>query len=182
MIIFNDMIDNPQNMSKFQYIYEKYKNMMYLVAYNILRNTHDAEDIVEISLIKIIGILSKIKEEDLDKPKCKNLIITITKNSAIDFQRKMINKAEMPYDIIEDYCFDKDVQEIYIDTENYRELISCISELNEHYKEIIRLRVLYDLNSKEIGKLLNISENTVNMRYMRAKAVLLKKIEGLKNE
>ena len=42
MIIFNDMIDNPQNMSKFQYIYEKYKNMMYLVSYNILRNTHDA--------------------------------------------------------------------------------------------------------------------------------------------
>ena len=56
MIILCDMIDSKENLSKFHRIYEKYKNTMYIVAYDISKNSHDAEDIVENSLIKVIYI------------------------------------------------------------------------------------------------------------------------------
>ena len=88
MILLFDMIDNPDDLSKFQQIYEKYKNTMYYVAYDVTKNTYDAEDVVQISLIKLIDILYKIDKQDISKPRCKNLMITITKNTAIDFLRK----------------------------------------------------------------------------------------------
>lgn len=176
MIILYDMIDNPADLSKFRRIYDRYKNTMYSVAIDISKNVHDAEDIVEISLIKVIEILDKINVDDIDKPKCKNLMITIAKNSAIDYGRKGSNK-ENPCEYIEDYRHVKDVQELYIDMENYREVVACLQALDDKYKDILQMKILYDLSSKEIGKLLGIAEHNVNMRYMRAKAMLQQKLE-----
>lgn len=65
MIIFNDMIDNPQNMSKFQYIYEKYKNMMYLVAYWSIRKNIDIDtENASISQIDINGYSAFVVQKD----------------------------------------------------------------------------------------------------------------------
>lgn len=176
MIILCDMIDNPTDLSKFERIYKRYHNTMYFVAYDVLKNMHDAEDTVAISLIKVIGILNKIDTDDIDKPRCKNLMITIAKNSALDHKKKAENKV-IPKESVEDYRLDRGVENIYIDTENYKELIECINELDYKYRDVFRLKVIYELSSKEIGDLLNITEQNVNMRYMRARAMLKQKLE-----
>ena len=62
MLLFS-MVENEKDLSKFQRIYDQYKNMMYWVAYDITKNTHDAEDVVQLSLIKLIDILYRIEEE-----------------------------------------------------------------------------------------------------------------------
>lgn len=78
MLLFS-MVENEKDLSKFQRIYDQYKNMMYWVAYDITKNTHDAEDVVQLSLIKLIDILYRIEEEEIGRSRCKNLLITITK-------------------------------------------------------------------------------------------------------
>ena len=77
MLLFS-MVENEKDLSKFQRIYDQYKNMMYWVAYDITKNTHDAEDVVQLSLIKLIDILYRIEEEEIGRSRCKNLLITIT--------------------------------------------------------------------------------------------------------
>lgn len=176
MIILCDMIDNPEDLSKFHQIYMKYRNTMYYVAYDILKNSHDAEDVVEMSLIKVIGILNKIDLDDIDKPRSKNLMITIAKNTSLDLKRKYENKA-VPQENIEVQGVDKSAEDIYVSMENYHELMECINELEEKYKDVFRLRMVYGLSSKEIGNLLNITEPNVNLRYMRARAKLKEKLE-----
>lgn len=176
MIILCDMIDSTENLSKFHRIYEKYKNTMYIVAYDISKNSHDAEDIVENSLIKVIDMLNAIDSDDIDKPRGKNLMITITKNTAIDFLRKS-EHIPIPHEFIEDQRTDKNIEDLYIEMENYQEVISCIDEMADKYRDVLRLKVLYHLNSKEIGKILNISESNVNVRFMRARAILAQKLE-----
>lgn len=118
MIVLCDMIDSRENLSKFHRIYEKYKNTMYYVAYDISKNQHDAEDIVENSLIKVIDILNDIDSEDIDKPRGKNLMITITKNTAIDFLRKSEN-GPIPCEYIENHQTDKSIEDLYIEMEAY---------------------------------------------------------------
>lgn len=176
MIILCDMIDSKENLSKFHRIYEKYKNTMYYVAYDISKNSHDAEDIVENSLIKVIDILNDIDSEDIEKPRGKNLMITITKNTAIDFLRKREN-GPTPCEYIEDYRTDKSIEDLYIEMEDYQKVISCIDEMNDKYRDVLRLKISHHLNSKETGKILNISEYNVNVRFMRAKAILARKLE-----
>lgn len=176
MIILCDMIESTEGKLKFERIYEIYKNLMYAVAFDVTKNPHDAEDVVEEALIKIIKILNEIAEESIGTPKCKNLIITITKNLAIDYWRKEKRLPE-PMDELEIQGRCGDVEVWYIDTENYQEVVACINELDDKYLDILTLKVLHHLSSKQIAKILNISEINVNMRFMRAKKELVKKLE-----
>lgn len=175
MIILCDMIDGEENLLKFQRLYANYKNTMYYVAYDIIKNPHDAEDIVEISLIKVIHMLSKIDTEDIDKSRGKNLMITITKNSALDYLDKKKHEP-VPYKFIEDIGAGKNVEELYIETESYQAVVSYIDEMDDKYRDVLRLRILHRLSSKEAAKILNISEQNVNVRFMRAKAILAKRL------
>ncbi|MDO5403527.1 MAG: sigma factor-like helix-turn-helix DNA-binding protein [Eubacteriales bacterium] len=61
--------------------------------------------------------------------------------------------------------------------EDYQKVISCINEMDDKYRDVLRLRILHRLNSKETGKILNISEYNVNVRFMRAKVILARKLE-----
>ena len=154
MLLFS-MVENEKDLSKFQRIYDQYKNMMYWVAYDITKNTHDAEDVVQLSLIKLIDILYRIEEEEIGRSRCKNLLITITKNTAIDHLRKA-SHAPIPFETVEDY----------------KKLIQCIDKLDEKYTEVLRLRLLHHLSARETAKILNISEFNVNTRLLRAKRLL----------
>lgn len=176
MIYLLDMIDSADNLSKFQQIYEKYKNTMYYVAFDITKNSHDAEDIVQLSLLKLIDILYKIEEDDISKPRCKNLMITITKNTAIDHLRK-IDASPVPYEHIDFTESSRSSEELYIEAEDYQTLIKCIDEMEDKYRDVLRLRILHGLNAKETAKILNTNEFNVNTRLMRAKKSLASKLK-----
>lgn len=179
MMLFS-MIESEGDLSKFRYIYDRYKNMIFQIAYDVSKNTHDSEDIVQLSLIKVIEYLDKIEEDELDKPRFKNLLITITKNTAIDQLRKT-NHAPIPLEIIENPDISRSAEDLYIETEDYKRLIQCINELGSKYREVLRLRILHNLSSRETAKILNISEFNVNTRLSRAKKLLAEKLRGDKN-
>lgn len=179
-MILLSMIDGEEDLSKFRHIYERYKNMMYQVAFNVAKNQHDAEDIVQLSLIKLIDILYRIDESEVETPRCKNLLITITKNTAIDHIRKA-NHAPIPYETVEKTEAGRSTEDLYIETEDYKTVIQLINELDDKYKEILRLRILHHLTSKETAQILNITEYNVNTRLSRAKKVLAEKLKGCKN-
>lgn len=176
MIILCDMIDSEKELSKFRRFYETYKNTMYSVSYDITKHEQDAEDIVAESMIKVISILHKIDKESIGKTKCKNLAITIAKNTAIDYVRKKEHEP-IPVETVEFYQNDKSTEELYIDMENYQELIECIGSLEDKYKDVLRLKILYRFSSKEIAVILNITEANVNMRFSRAKKILRERME-----
>lgn len=166
MLLFS-MVENEKDLSKFQRIYDQYKNMMYWVAYDITKNTHDAEDVVQLSLIKLIDILYRIEEEEIGRSRCKNLLITITKNTAIDHLRKA-SHAPIPFETVEKPDTSRSAEDLYIETEDYKKLIQCIDKLDEKYTE----RLLHHLSARETAKILNISEFNVNTRLLRAKRLL----------
>ena len=155
MLLFS-MVENEKDLSKFQRIYDQYKNMMYWVAYDITKNTHDAEDVVQLSLIKLIDILYRIEEEEIGRSRCKNLLITITKNTAIDHLRKA-SHAPIPFETVEKPDTSRSAEDLYIETEDYKKLIQCIDKLDEKYTEVLRLRLLHHLSARE----------TANIEYKR---------------
>ena len=176
MIALCSMIDNPADVSKFVRIYRKYRRTMYTVAFDVLNNVHDAEDAVQNSLINVIGILYKIADQDVPRARCKNLMITIAKNEAVDLQRKK-NHLPIPDEKVERTGDNRDVADLYIEMEDYRNLVRYIGELRESYQDVLRLRIVYDLTAKETANILHISEDNVNMRLLRAKQQLAKKLK-----
>lgn len=165
-----------KNPSLYRQIYEEYKNTMYSVAYDICKNPDDAEDIVADSIEKIIRYHQKTAEGSFRTDTFRNFVITLTKNAAIDFLKKRKREVLTGEDI--DFLPDEqNTEDLVIKMENYQELMECINELHEGYKEILRLKILHDLPTKEVADILNISESNVNVRYLRARRALQKKLK-----
>ena len=104
------------------------------------------------------------------------MMITITKNAAIDFLRKSELEA-VPFEKLDNYRVGDSAENLYIELEDYRRMIECIDTLDDKYKDILRLRTLYHLTPKEAANILNINEYSVNTRFMRAKKLLAEKLK-----
>lgn len=169
---------NQEKWSKLHDIYSRYKNTMYSVAYDISKNFYDAEDIVETSLMKLMDILDKIDPREIPTSRCKNLVITITKNTAIDLLRKTARES-MTGEIIESRHSSKSAEDLHIEHENIRNILKGIEALDEIYRDVLRLKGLLRMSSKEAAQILNVNEFCVNTRYMRAKRLLAKELEKM---
>jgi RNA polymerase sigma-70 factor (ECF subfamily) len=142
-----------------QELYKKYKNLVYGIAFSMLKNKDDSEDIVQNTFKRII-------ETDVDKlPKDYEAtwMYTVTKNEALLFLQKKDNNIN-----IEDiYSIQDKNDEIakVIDCESYNKMIS---KLSNKEKEIVSLKIIADLSFNQIGKLLDENTNTTKWRYYNA--------------
>jgi len=89
MLLFLMFVEDAESRDLLEKIYCAYHKEMYYIANNILNNSHDAADVVQTSIIKLIPYIEKIN--DIKCNKTKYLIVTIVKNTAIDLYRKKTN-------------------------------------------------------------------------------------------
>lgn len=81
MLMYLTIIDSKEGQQKFEFIYNRYKKLMFYIANKILGDTRDSEDTVHDAFLKIIEIIDDIK--DVESPQTRSLIVTITENKAI---------------------------------------------------------------------------------------------------
>ena len=147
------------NKKAFENLYTKYNRLVYGIAFSILKNKADSDDIVQIVFSKIY----EINKEKLPAEKEASWIYTLTKNETITLFRKKRNyiSLETIYEIEDN---DNEINNI-IDRDSYNRLIS---KLNNKEKQIISLKILGNFSFEEISKLLNEPSGTVKWRYYKA--------------
>lgn len=152
-------LKSSNNKVAFETLYAKYNKLVYRIAFTILKNKEDSEDIVQV-------VFSKIYTLSKDKLPIDNVltwIYSVTKNEAISLFRKRKNTVDIDsvYEIADT---DNEINNI-INQDNYNRLIS---RLNNKEKEIVSLKVLTNLSFDEIAKLLNEPTGTVKWRYYKS--------------
>ena len=143
----------------FEKLYKNYKNLAYKIAYSILKNSYDSDDIVQIVFEKIYSI-------DKDKLPTRNessWLYSVTKNETINYLNKKKNHIELE-EIYELEDNNNEINEL-INKDSYNRLIG---KLNENEKEIISLKILSNLSFKEIAKLLNKPTGTIKWIYYKS--------------
>lgn len=147
------------NKIAFEKLYTKYNKLVYGIAFSILKNKEDSEDIVQIVFSK----LYKIDKNKLPSNKEASWLYTLTKNETISFLRKKNNDINLE-SIYEIEDKDNEINNI-IDQVEFNRLISG---LNDKEKQIISLKILANLSFDEIGKLLNEPTGTIKWRYYKS--------------
>jgi RNA polymerase sigma-70 factor (ECF subfamily) len=140
-------------------IYKKYNKIIYGIAFSILKNKEDSEDIVQIFFSKLYSLeVNKLPNNNES-----SWIYTTTRNESINFLKKKRNNIDYDsmYEIVET---NNEINQI-IDKDSYNRIIS---KLNDIEKQIISLKILADLSFGEIGKLLNIPTGTVKWKYYKS--------------
>lgn len=143
----------------FEELYKKYNKLIYRIAYSILKNKQDAEDIVQIVFTKIYSM----DKEKLPNSNEASWLYSVTKNETINYLKNRKNNIDLDriYEMEDD---NKEINKI-INADSFNRLIS---KLNENEREIISLKILSNLSFEEIGKVLNVPTGTIKWRYYKS--------------
>lgn len=155
--IFNKMKDSDE--TALEQLYQKYGNLVYGIAFGILKNKEDSEDTVQNVFCK----LYKMDKEKLPSDKEACWLYTLSKNEAISLYRR--KNEDVDLDSI--YGIEENNNEIdkSIDILEFNRLINS---LNEKEKQIISLKILSELSFDEIAKFLNEPVGTIKWRYYKS--------------
>ncbi|MFI3230393.1 MAG: RNA polymerase sigma factor [bacterium] len=149
-------------------LYDTYKNKVYRLALSYLKNTQDAEDVVQVVFLKLID-----NRANIIHGKEQALITQITINHCKDILRSFWrkNKTELNFDISsESEDFENDEQQI---------ILNAVIGLSTKYRIAVYLHYYDGYTFSEIAKFLNISPSAVSMRIHRARKILKKELGGL---
>ena len=162
MLMYLSMIETPDDKVKFERIYNRYRNLMYHVAYKVLSNHYDAEDAVHQAFVAIIRHLEKIS--DIDCPQTRSYIVLITERKAIDLIRTRHSEKVIP--------LNEDLIGIEIPAPGDHGLADALAKLPAHYREVLLLRFDNGYSAKELAQMLGITESGVRKLIGRAKNAL----------
>lgn len=136
----------------FEKIYYEYKNLVFFVVFNILRNEQDTDEIVQDTFVKMLDELEKF-----DGRYFKSWLLTIARNLAINRYHQNERKLLLMDDAVDS------LKDDYI---NYRDLLMDIeSVLSKDEYQIVILHNVYHLKHKEIAIYLNKPLGTVCWQY-----------------
>lgn len=146
------------------------------ISFHIVKSEEAAEDVVSAAFVKIMDNIEKIS--DLPCPQMTAFCVTIVKNASIDVLRQF--QKSVPVDSFDNIA-DKnpdDLEEKCIHNADVNRLTELLDQLECDERNFIYLRYTLEMGYKEIGKLLNISEDTAKKRGQR----LVKKLRKLYEE
>ncbi len=156
-------------------LYNKYKNLMYKVSYDILRDKSLAEDAVQSSFIKIIKSLQKINK--ISSPKIKNYLVIISRNVSINMlneSKKLITVSENPDEI---HSGGSGLDDIILRRESVSKIAEAIKSLKPIYRDTLLLKRVYGYSDAEIAELTGVSEETARKRLMRARNKIIEYVK-----
>ena len=155
--IFEGILKNDE--MSFNKLYENYSALVYKIAFSILKNRENSEEITQ----KVFMKIWEVQKDKLPKKSEASWIYTLTKNEALNFLRskKQEQNIDDMYYISDE---DVDINEI-IEQDSYNRIISKL-DLKE--QEIVSLKIISNLSFKQISKILDIPEGTVKWRYYKS--------------
>lgn len=161
---------------KFEYVYEKYKRLLFAKAFDILRDHALAEDAVSEAYIRAYRHLDKIQDPDSNQTAA--YLVTIAKNVSITLYHKERRSFSVDIDEYQG-ADDFNLEELITSQDEAARVMTLVDSLKEEHKAVFLLKYAQDMSHKEIADVLGITENNVTVRLHRAKNKLM---QAYKNE
>ena len=182
MLVYLEMLETPEEKLKFEQLYFLYRDKMYAVAFKILHNENDAEDIVHESFKEIIENFEKIN--DISCHKTWNYIVTIVKNKSFTLYQKKKHHETSAYEDWVEVEMDFTPEKVTEELEVAEILAELIRSLPFPYKEVLYLQYYNALSGEEIAKFIDKTPAHVRKISQRAKVMLKEELlkRGIQNE
>lgn len=148
-------------------LYDRFASKMYGVCLRYMKNTVDADDVMQESFIKVYKNLSKFRREGSFEGWIRRIFI----NTCIEHFRKKVETYKIS-EAQENTVEDDDLSALNV--LDAKDLMALINELAPGYKAVFNLYVVEGYGHKEIAKMLDITEGTSKSQLARAKGTLKK--------
>jgi len=156
-------------------LYKQYCDAMFCVANRFVKNTYDAEDVMQESFIKAFQKLHQFTGEVTFGAWLKRIVV----NKSIDKLRadkeRWVSMDDIQLSIADDN--DWEVEE----TISIEEVKKAIEQLPEKYKYVVMLYLMEGYDHSEISEILQISETASRTQLMRGKLKLKELLKYKRN-
>ena len=167
LAFYMSLVDREEEKSLVRALYEQHQQQMFKVAYSVLNNTHDAEDAVHESFIRVIDNISKISDMPVDK--LGGYLVVIVKNISINIYS---NNKSTVYTDDESFLDGLTDEDAYFDLESAIKVTNYIEALPERYSSLITLYLRFGYSLKDCAQLMGITNELAKKRFERAKKLL----------
>lgn len=166
---------NIKNADEFKYIYDIYFNMIYRISLIYLSDIKEAEDVVQETFIKLLDSKRMFNSEEhvkawlitVSKNLCKDMLKSFWKSRRVDME-KISELVDQNSDDMKDLSLKYAVEELL--------------KLPQKYKIVIYLFYYEEHYIKDISKMLEIKESTIQTQLSRGRRLLEKNIKERLNE
>lgn len=167
------VLESSEDLAGLESIIRQHSRFVFKVAYGVLRNSHDAEDVVQ-------EVFFRVHRSGVQGVKdIKGWLATLAFRLAIDRVRKP-QPADM--DGIDMPDTHPGAEHLAIHRQQVRQVQQLIATLPDDLRYPLVLSAIDELNSREIAEILGISEAAVRGRIFRARALLKEKLMGMANK
>jgi RNA polymerase sigma-70 factor (ECF subfamily) len=156
--------------------YQMLAPKMYGICLRFAADRAEADDILQEGFIRVFTHLKDYRGEGSLEGWVRKTIV----NTAINFYKKRIKRG--PTTGLEQLRNWTDDQYYIVEKMAADDLLKLIRELPDGYRTVFNLNVIEGYTHKEIGEMLNISENTSKSQLSRARASLQKKLKRIKDQ
>ena len=155
------------NTGAFALLVDKYKSRLFALVYAKVGQFEDAEDITQDVFLNAYRKLSTLRRWD----NFYAWLYSIASNRCKEFHRAKGRRLDVAHlaDQSENYQADMDAHTEKLRNEQIHEALDSLSEI---HRQVLVLRYMAGMRSKEIARTLRVSPNTVNQRLMRARTQL----------
>lgn len=162
---------SPELEAEFTGLVVRQSRFLFRIAYAILRNAQDAEDVIQEVFVKLYRTAAWKTMQDE-----KAFLARSTWRMANDRRRIAIRTRSSETEI----AAEPDNPETRAIRADWMELVhKFIDALPEDLRQPLALSTVQELTSKEISVLMGIPEGTVRSRLNRARQILKRKIESI---
>lgn len=157
-------------------LFDKFAPKMLAVCSRYMKQTDEAEDVLQDAFVKIFQKIGEFKMEG----SLEGWIRRIMVNTALDAIRK--NKKMLGDIAIDDVSYKVSFHDFGFENMDVAHLLKLIHEMPDGYRVVFNMFAIEGYSHKEIADTLGVSENTSKSQYSRARAFLRNQLEQLERD
>lgn len=150
----------------YAHLVDMHKQMAFTIAWRIVKNREDAEEIAQDAFVKVYQSIATFKGTS----KFSTWLFRIVYNAAISsIRKKKIEKTEINNDFIENYTLDEINENLEKLEEEEQKFIveKLLDNLNPEESTLINLYYFQDLSTEEMAEVIGISKSNVKVKLHR---------------
>lgn len=138
--------------------YNRYKTLLFQIAFSYLGNKHDCEDVLQEAYIRLYYQAPDFADDEDER----RWIIRITINLCKNHLKSLWHRKRISIDGLDEFTY----------TPEEKSIMSEIIRLPDKYKIVIQLYYIAGYKISEIAQIINLTESAVKMRLKRARELL----------
>ena len=157
-------------------LFDKFAPKMLAVCQRYLRNSQEAEDVLQDGFVKVFQKIVDFKMEGSLEGWIRRIVV----NTALDTIRK--NKKLLNDVQVEEVQYKVSFTDHQFDGMDLAQLMKLIDGMPDGYRIVFNMFAIEGYSHKEIADTLGVTENTSKSQYSRARAFLRTQIELLERD